>query len=444
MAAQTTTVYYVTYTDPASAGAGGGGGGSSTGASHAGRAPPQAAEPPPAYPYRDPTAYRPSAPPAYPSSDSARRPPPPAYPATQAATAPPHDGPPAPAYPGLNAQHRAPPPPPPPPVYQAATTTTTVPAVAYPGLNVQHGGYFPGAPGVDSSADPGGNSSRRGKKKEKKEAITEVAHESRKWKWAMFVAGNLISVAVVASEIGELSVCFEENLDEDDDDAPEENASEAYGRLLFILVLGLLVDFVSAVLLSLVYRSPLDIKSVHKIPPGDMRHCGGTCLVHFVAPFSWGLIYLVGGVVSGSYGDNAPCGGGAGGDGMETYLTVSGALMIFFGLGMLALSFVTLMLACCSSKSSSSSSSQQPPPAAPPRQGGCCSRARDAVHKRVMSKSPLFDLAWQVQGVVLSYRAGAVSLGSALLLASSGVLGEVLAAFGSLAPEDIQELVGPI
>ncbi|CAN0092072.1 unnamed protein product [Ectocarpus sp. 4 AP-2014] len=252
----------------------------------------------------------------------------------------------------------------------------------------------------------------------------------------MFVLGNLISLAVVASEIGELSVCFEENLDEEDDDPPELNASRAYVGLMFTLVLGLLVDFISAVLLSLVYRSPLDIKSAHKIPPGDMRHCGGTCLVHFVAPFSWGLVYWAGGYASIMYGDNAPCGGGTGGDGLESYLRISGALMAMFGTGMLALSFVTLIFACCSSSSSSSR-----PPAARP---GCCSRARDAVHKRFMSKSPIFDLAWQVQSVLLSYRAGAVSLASAFLLVSSGVVGEVLAAFGSLAPEEIQELVGPI
>ncbi|CBN79533.1 expressed unknown protein [Ectocarpus siliculosus] len=452
------TVYYVTYTNPASAGGEFvGGGGSSVGAPHVDRARQQAPEPPPAYPYRGSTAYPPSAPPAHPSSNGAR-PPPPAYSAvTQgaAATAPPHGG--APAYPGLNAQHGAPRPPayqaatttvlgypglnaqngaPCPPAYQAATTTT-VPA--YPGINVQHRGYFPAAPGADSSSDdPSG--SRRGTKKKKEEAATEVARESRKWKWAMFVLGNLISLAVVASEIGELNVCFEENLDEDDDDTPEENASRAYGGLMFTLVLGLLVDFISAVLLSLVYRSPLDIKSTHKIPPGDMRHCGGTCLVHFVAPFSWGLVYWAGGYVSIMYGDNAPCGGGTGGDGLESYLTISGALMAVFGTGMLALSFVTLMFACCSSSSSSSSSSSRPPAA----RRGCCSKARDAVHKRFMSKSPIFDLAWQVQSVLLSYRAGAVSLASAFLLVSSGVVGEVLAAFGSLAPEEIQELVGPI
>ncbi|CAB1101791.1 unnamed protein product [Ectocarpus sp. CCAP 1310/34] len=314
-----------------------------------------------------------------------------------------------------------------------ASATTTVPA--YPGLNVQHRGYFPAAPGADSSSDdPSG--SRRGMKKKEKEAVTEVAHESRSWKWAMFVLGNLISLAVVASEIGELSVCFEENPEEDDDDTLEENASSAFGALMLNLVLSLLVDFISAVLLSLVYRSPLDIKSAHKIPPGDMRHCGGTFLVHFVAPFFWGLVYFTGGIASSMYGDNAPCGGGNGGDGMESYLKISGILMIVFGTGMLALSFVALMLACCSSSSSSSR-----PPAA---RRGCCSRARDAVHKRLMSKSPIFDLAWQVQSVLLSYRAGAVNLASAFLLVSSGVVGEVLAAFGSLAPEEIQELVGPI
>lgn len=44
----------------------------------------------------------------------------------------------------------------------------------------------------------------------------------------------------------------------------------------------------------------------------------------------------------------------------------------------------------------------------------------------------------------MSYRAGAISLNAAVLLALSGVVGEVLAAFGSFAPDEVQELVAPV
>lgn len=254
----------------------------------------------------------------------------------------------------------------------------------------------------------------------------------------MFLVGNLISIAVVVSEISELSVCFDENLD-DDDDTPEENAQNTYEWTMFILILGLWVDVFSAVTLSAIYHSPLDIKSAHKIPPGDMRHCGGTVIINFLTPFSWGLVYLLGGLVCTMYGANSPCGGGVGGSGLENYLYASGALMIFMSFVALSLSVVMLLVACCSP---STQAAQRLGTQAPPR--GCCTRIRERLHKRVLSMSPFFDLGWQLQGVILSYRVGAFSLATAFLVGASGVLGEVLAAFGSFAPEEVQELVGPI
>lgn len=262
--------------------------------------------------------------------------------------------------------------------------------------------------------------------------------ESRKRKWALFLAGNLISIAVVVSEIAELNVCFDENLSEDDD-TPEENAETTYGSMMFLLVLGLWIDVFSAIALSAIYHSPLDIKSAHKVPPGDMRHCGGTVMINFLAPFSWGLVYLVGGVVSVNYSQNSPCGGGAGGSGLERYLSVSAGLMIFISFAMLLLSVVMLLAACCSSSTQEPHRLGTPPP---PR--GCCTRIRETLHKRVLSTGPIFDLGWQLQGVALSYRVGAFSLSTALLVGASGVFGELLAAFGSFAPDEVQELLGPI
>lgn len=254
----------------------------------------------------------------------------------------------------------------------------------------------------------------------------------------MFVAGNLISIAVVVSEIASLDVCFDENL-EDDDDTPEENAESTYSWMMFLLVLGLWIDVFSAVTLSVIYRSPLDIKSAHKIPPGDMRHCGATCMINFLGPFSWFLVYLFGGIISASFGKRSPCGEAQGGSGLETYLGISGALMLLTSFAMLLVSVIMLLAACCSSSTYEAKRlGKNPPPQ------GCRTRVRDWLHKKVLSKGPIFDIGWQLQGVLISYRVGSFSLSTAFLVAASGVVGEVLAAFGSLAPEAVQELLGPI
>ncbi|CAN0086080.1 unnamed protein product, partial [Hapterophycus canaliculatus] len=297
---------------------------------------------------------------------------------------------------------------------------------------------FPGVNGDDDAAGGRRAASRPGA------GVTVVEKENRRRKWAMFLVGNLISVAVVVSEISELSVCFEENLS-DDDDPPEENASYAYQYMMSILVLGLWVDIFSAVTLSAIYGSPLDIKSAHKIPPGDMRHCGGTVMVNFLAPFSWSVIYLFGGLVSVYYGQNAPCGGGHGGGALESYLYASAVIMLLFSFVMFFLSGVMLLLACVPYLSPRKRAPQNAGPHGTlPRPAGCCARIREKLYAKILSKSPIYDLGWQLQGVILSYRAGAFGLLTAVLVGCAGVLGEVLAAFGSLAPVAVEELLGPV
>lgn len=96
--------------------------------------------------------------------------------------------------------------------------------------------------------------------------------------------------------------------------------------MMFTLVFGLWVDVLSAFSLSLIYRSPLDIKSVHKIPSNDMRHCGGSVIVHSLAPFSWALIYSAGRGVSTSFSIMSSCVGQRG-SGLEDCLSLSGAAM---------------------------------------------------------------------------------------------------------------------
>ena len=135
--------------------------------------------------------------------------------------------------------------------------------------------------------------------------------------------------------------------------------------------------------------------------------------------------------------EHCSCGGGVEGSVFDKYLGRSAWLMLFFGFSMLGLSVCMAKVACCSA------STPHGVVRAPP-QFCCISWTRDRLHKRVLANSWAFDLGWQLQGVVLSYRIGAISLSSAILVGVFGTLGEVLAALGSLTPTEVQEIVGLI
>ena len=264
-----------------------------------------------------------------------------------------------------------------------------------------------------------------------------VRVERRRKHWAMFVAGNLISAGVLISEITQLDICFDGFVDDVDDDGissaerEEEIASDASitnGIMMFTLIFGLWVEVFSATTLSLIYRSPLVIKSVHKIPSDDMRSCGASVIIHFLAPFSWAVIYLFGGLASIYFSTNSSC-GGQGGSGVELYLALSGIAMTFGGLLMIAVSTLILFFSCGS----------------PTRlTDRCCAACRKKVNKFVLSKGPYVDIFYQLQGSVWSYRTGGFNLLTFILVGASGVLGEVLAACGSREPDTVQELAGPL
>lgn len=87
----------------------------------------------------------------------------------------------------------------------------------------------------------------------------------------MFVAGNLIIiVAAVVYELAELVLRRENRADRGR--RRQHPAGERRGDVRLdadCVIVGLLVDDVfSAVSLSAIYRSPLDIKSAHLIRPG--------------------------------------------------------------------------------------------------------------------------------------------------------------------------------
>lgn len=264
-----------------------------------------------------------------------------------------------------------------------------------------------------------------------------VKAEARRSKWAMFVVGNLLSAGVVIFEISKLSVCFDGYVGDDDDmhdtdnlnAAIDSNATFTYGITMFTLVFGFWVELLSTFALSTIYRSPLDIKSVHKVPPDDLRHCGASIIVNFLAPFSWAVIYVSGGLASVYHSAHSSC-KGQGGSGLELYLLLSGSFMMASGFGMLGISGFILICSCGS------------PTRATDR---CCAVARRRIHDGLLTKGPYLHVFWQVQGAIWSYRAGGFGLASVLFVGLGGVFGELLSAFGSLAPDIVvQGLAGSL
>ena len=252
-----------------------------------------------------------------------------------------------------------------------------------------------------------------------------VQPERRCRMWFFFFVEKMASANCIAFEIYSLDVCFDQRvIDFYDDDSlgsteVEElidyEASRTYNIVRFTLVFGLVVEIISAVVLSRAYRTPLDVKSVRKIPVTDLRTCGGNMMIFFLAPFSWAVIYLFGGFASISYGIHASCDGN-GGLGLDVYLSVSGVLMVLFGVVLLLASVLTL----CVSFGSPSRCTD-----------GCCHAIRRQVSDTILSKGALFEIFWILQGVVWSYRTGdptqtilvvmVVSLGLAVFCSGSKV-----------------------
>lgn len=215
----------------------------------------------------------------------------------------------------------------------------------------------------------------------------------------MFAVEKLASIVCIVFEMATLGVCFDDYVSMYQETSMESTeiaelmdvkAKATYYVVLSVLTFGLVVEIVSALVLSSVYRSPLDIKCVHKIPPDDLRSCGGTMIIFFLAPFSWAVIYLIGGLASALYGLFASCGGN-GGQGLDIYLGWSGLIMMIVGFGLLITSVVTF----CFSFGSPSRCTDH-----------CCATARRGVSRRILSKGALFEIFWILQGVVWSYRTG--------------------------------------
>lgn len=175
-------------------------------------------------------------------------------------------------------------------------------------------------------------------------------------KWAMFLAGHLISVGVVVKELAEIDVCFiERELLYDDETTAQEDADTLRNLTILSLTLGLLIDVSSAIVLSATYRYPLDVKNALNIPAWVLRNRVGSAVVRVVGPLSWSVV-CASGAASSYYSiyKNDPCGVDSYSLGSiisVLYLVTSGFFMAVLCVCLLLLSFVMLPT-CCSDPAS--------------------------------------------------------------------------------------------
>lgn len=240
--------------------------------------------------------------------------------------------------------------------------------------------------------------------------MTEEAFRLR-IKWSMFVIGNLLSAVVLITEMSSLREC-------------DGGAEIAYYVSILALVFAFCVEFLTAVALSCIYRSPLDIKSVYKIPPSDIRNCGASVIVNFVAPFSWAVIYFLAGDVSLYYSSTDSCRGQDGTEvDWEAYFYGSGAYMRLAGLVWLVLTALILVFMSGSALGAT--------------EAGCCTVTRRRIHKRFMILGPFLHLFWQVQAALMVYHVGGFGIASTVVVCLVAVVGEMLSVCGSSAPPQI-------
>lgn len=236
--------------------------------------------------------------------------------------------------------------------------------------------------------------------------------------WLMYILGNLMTIGCVVSEVRSVQVCFDAVVVDDDivGRSYEANARMTQDWIIISLVYGLSMDVVSAMVLSAIYRAPLDMKSVHRIPPEDRRNFWGDFIKHFLAPLSFSLASLSAGVVSVEYADNSPCGHPVDSAGLRGYLHMSGICLFIIGSVLLLLSGLFFPLAFNSSL---------------PRVHACCVGVRGNTLSFILSKTPYLDLWWQVQGAMWSYRTGSFTTGTTIGVIAACTVRETLVEIAS-------------
>lgn len=254
--------------------------------------------------------------------------------------------------------------------------------------------------------------------------------------WTCFIVGNTLVIVVLVLEILTLRVCFDgfEEFDHYDDDRIQNRAElddedayevdEAESIVFYMvsaaLIAGLSLQVISSVVLSSTYGSPLDAKSARKIPADDTRYYVAGFVARFLAPFTWGLMCVCMGAASYMYNSYSSCGGNYVSERTRyAFLVVFGLLMACCG-GVLVI--ISLLVACCSCG------------VEPACVGCCCLFGRRFMHKKVLSAAPIFDLWWQLSGIMWSYRTGSFGLHVTIALLAANIVGEFMCELGSAAP----------
>lgn len=65
---------------------------------------------------------------------------------------------------------------------------------------------------------------------------------------------------------------------------------------------------------------------------------------------------------------------------------------------------------------------------------GCCARARENIHRYVLSLGVYFEIAWQLQGVVWAYRMGVFGVKSSIAVGAFSMVGEAISSCSSASP----------
>lgn len=235
--------------------------------------------------------------------------------------------------------------------------------------------------------------------------------------WVAFAAGNLISIAVVIAEIFQL---FDVRLDdyvgrcEDEEQGSSEattpsqiSVSQYVDSARMFLIYALVFHVYFSAVLSLVYRWPLSLQSLHKIPTGSSMSRAVFFHVHLLAPVSW--MWIVGVGFFGALGSTSCT--WEGGSWLGVYLLFSWTFAFFiFGLTQFIGIFVVLITW------SMSTFNQE---------------IMDKLRQSFLSKGTFLHCFWQLQGVLWVYRVGGLGLEMSVFVAICSVIGVTLTAVGS-------------
>lgn len=241
------------------------------------------------------------------------------------------------------------------------------------------------------------------------DSATTLQKEVRRKKWALFLLGNLLTIGSVIYELKSLNLCFVEGETYRNSFGFAEagHARDVERFVVAALWLGVVYEMLSALVLSTIYKSPLDAKSAHKVPPNDNRgHCARLFL-RFLTPCTWGVLLILVGLASYRFATFRSCDTN-GGAWLTDYLFVSGMGMVMFG-SIFLIFFMAIFL---------------------PIFACCCSCVRTLCNK-LLKTFPYIELFWQLQNVIFGYRSGAFNVYVAVALGIVEVIGAVFSERGS-------------